>query len=389
MIKYPLIHSTWNKDEFKAINKVVKTGMFTMGKNVSEFEKKFSKYQGKKYGVMVNSGSSANLVSIASLFYKKKNPLKRGDEVIVPAVSWSTTYAPLQQLGLKIKLVDIELDTFNVDFEKLKKAVSKKTKLIVAVSLLGIPAELQKIKKLCKEKNILFFEDNCESLGAEINKKKTGSFGDLASHSFFFSHHICTMEGGMVVTDDFELYCLMKVLRAHGWSRDLPKKNPLIKLKKNDFYEQYKFILPGFNLRPGEMHAAVGLVQLKKINSLINMRIKNLKLFQKYFNKDENFIIPKTKYKSSSFAFPMIIKNKDPNFKLKIFKALKKNKIDFRLVTGGCFTNQKYAKLFDYTIFDNLKNSELLHNQGFFVGNASTDLSKQIKKLHDVLSNII
>ena len=388
MIKYPLIHSTWNKDEFEAINKVVKTGMFTMSKNVSEFEKKFAKYQGKKYGVMVNSGSSANLVSIASLFYKKKNPLKRGDEVIVPAVSWSTTYSPLQQLGLKIKLVDIELDTFNVDFKKLKKAVTKKTKLIVAVNLLGIPAELQKMKKLCKEKKILFFEDNCESLGAEINKKKTGSFGDLASHSFFFSHHICTMEGGMVVTDDFELYCLMKVLRAHGWSRDLPKKNPLIKLKKNDFYEQYKFILPGFNVRPGEMHAAVGLVQLKKIDSLINMRIKNLKLFQKYFNNNDNFIIPKTKYKSSSFAFPMIIKNKDPKFKLKIFKELKKNKIDFRLVTGGCFTSQKYAKFFDYTVFENLRNSELLHNQGFFVGNASADLSKQIKKLHDVLSNI-
>ena len=388
MIKYPLIHSTWNKDEFEAINKVVKTGMFTMSKNVSEFEKKFAKYQGKKYGVMVNSGSSANLVSIASLFNKKKNPLKRGDEVIVPAVSWSTTYSPLQQLGLKIKLVDIELDTFNVDFKKLKKAVTKKTKLIVAVNLLGIPAELQKMKKLCKEKKILFFEDNCESLGAEINKKKTGSFGDLASHSFFFSHHICTMEGGMVVTDDFELYCLMKVLRAHGWSRDLPKKNPLIKLKKNDFYEQYKFILPGFNVRPGEMHAAVGLVQLKKIDSLINMRIKNLKLFQKYFNNNDNFIIPKTKYKSSSFAFPMIIKNKDPKFKLKIFKELKKNKIDFRLVTGGCFTSQKYAKFFDYTVFENLRNSELLHNQGFFVGNASADLSKQIKKLHDVLSNI-
>lgn len=388
MIKYPLIHSTWDKEEFEAINKIVKTGFFTMGKNVSKFEKEFAKYQGKKYGVMVNSGSSANLISIASLFYKKKNPLKRGDEVIVPAVSWSTTYSPLQQLGLKIKLVDIELDTFNIDFEKLKKAVTKKTKLIVAVSLLGIPAELQKMKRLCKEKRILFFEDNCESLGAEINGKKTGSFGDLASHSFFFSHHICTMEGGMVVTNDFQLYCLMKALRAHGWSRDLPRKNPLIKIKKNDFYEQYKFILPGFNLRPGEIHAAVGLVQLKKINSLINMRIKNLKLFQKYFNNNNNFIIPKTKYKSSSFAFPMIIKNKDPNFKLKIFKELKKNKIDFRLITGGCFTSQKYAKFFDFTIFKNLKNSELLHNQGFFVGNASIDLSRQIKKLHHVLSNI-
>ncbi len=388
MIKYPLIHSTWDKEEIKAINKVVKSGMFTMSNNVSEFEKKFAKYQGKKYGVMVNSGSSANLVSIASLFYSKKNPLKRGDEVIVPAVSWSTTYSPLQQLGLKIKLVDIELKTFNVDFKKLEKAISKKTKLVVAVSLLGIPAELQKMKALCKKKKIWFFEDNCESLGAEIKNKKTGSFGDLASHSFFFSHHICTMEGGMVVTDNFEIYCLMKALRAHGWSRDLPKKNPLIKVKKNDFYEQYKFILPGFNLRPGEMHAAVGLVQLKKINKLINMRIKNLKLFQKYFKNNKNFLIPSTNYKSSSFAFPMIIKNKNPNFKLKIFKKLKKNNIDFRLVTGGCFTSQKYAKYFDYKIHDNLKNSELLHNQGFFVGNASKDLSKQIKKLHDVLKNI-
>ena len=388
MIKYPLIHSTWNKQEIKAINKVVKTGMFTMSKNVSEFEKKFSNYQGKKYGIMVNSGSSANLVSIASLFYTKKNPLKRGDEVIVPAVSWSTTYSPLQQFGLKIKLVDIELDTFNVDFKKIEKAITKKTKLIVAVNLLGIPAELQKMRNLCKKKKIWFFEDNCESLGAEIKKKKTGSFGDLASHSFFFSHHICTMEGGMVVTDNFELYCLMKALRAHGWSRDLPKKNPLIKVKKNDFYEQYKFILPGFNIRPGEMHAAVGLVQLKKINKLINMRIKNLQLFQKYFKNNDNFIIPNTKYKSSSFAFPMIIKNKDSDFKIRIFKNLKKNNIDFRLVTGGCFTSQKYAKHFDYTVFGNLKNAELLHNQGFFVGNASTDLTKQIKKLHSVLSNI-
>jgi CDP-6-deoxy-D-xylo-4-hexulose-3-dehydrase len=388
MIKYPLTYSTWGKQEHKAISKVISSNIFTMGKNVKKFEEEFANFQKKKYAVMVNSGSSANLIAIASLFYKKKNPLKRGDEVIVPGVSWSTTYAPLQQLGLKLKVIDIELKTFNIDFDKLKTAITKKTKLIVAVNLLGIPAELFKIKNLCKINNIFFFEDNCESLGAEINGKKAGSFGDLASHSFFFSHHICTMEGGMVVTDNYELFCLMKVLRAHGWSRDLPRSNPLIKINNNDFYEQYKFIIPGYNLRPGEINAAAGIEQLKKIKFLINERRKNLKIFNKYFKNNKDYLTPSTNYKSSSFAFPIIIRNNSLKFKLKIFNALKRNKIDFRLITGGCFTEHSFAKFFNYKVFRNLKNSEYLHKNGFFVGNASKDLSLQIKKLYQVLSNI-
>jgi len=388
-MKYPLTHTNWDKKEISAMNKVIKSGMFTMGKNVLNFEKNFSKYLTKKYSVMVNSGSSANLVGLSSLFFKKNKPLKRGDEVIVTAVSWSTTYSPLQQLGLKLKLVDINLKTFNVDEDLLIKAISKKTKLVVLVNLLGIPCNLKKIKSVCDKKGIYLFEDNCESMGAKISGKLAGSFGDLSSHSFFFSHHMCTMEGGMISTDNYELYCIIKSLRAHGWSRDLPKNNPLIKLKKNDFYEQYKFILPGYNVRPGELHGAIGNIQLKKINRFINIRRKNLLLFNKLIGNNQKVIIPKTDYFSSSFAFPIIVKNLTKTKKIELFKNLKRAKIDFRLVTGGCFTKHDYQKYFDYKIYKNLKNSNFLHNNGFFVGNASKDLSSGIKSLAKILEKTL
>ena len=275
-----------------------------------------------------------------------------------------------------------------MDEDLLIKAISKKTKLIVLVNLLGIPCNLKKIKSVCDKKGIYLFEDNCESMGAKISGKIAGSFGDLSSHSFFFSHHMCTMEGGMISTDNYELYCIIKSLRAHGWSRDLPKNNPLIKLKKNDFYEQYKFILPGYNVRPGELHGAIGNIQLKKINRFINIRRKNLLLFNKLIGNNKKVIIPKTDYFSSSFAFPIIVKNLTKTKKIQLFKNLKRAKIDFRLVTGGCFTKHDYQKYFNYKIYKNLKNSNFLHNNGFFVGNASKDLSSGIKSLAKILEKL-
>ena len=209
MTFYPLNFSTWDKKENEALKKVIKSNYFTMGPKVEEFERKFASYLGRKYAVMTNSGSSANLISIASFFLKSKK-LKSNDEVIVPAIGWSTTYSPLQQYGLNIKIVDVYLNDLNINFELLKKAITKKTKMIVVVNILGVPCKLEKIRNLCKKKNIILFEDNCESLGSEINNKKTGTFGDISTHSFFYSHHISTMEGGMALTDDFEIYCILK-----------------------------------------------------------------------------------------------------------------------------------------------------------------------------------
>ena len=253
-MRYELASSTWDNAEREAIARVVESDMFTMGKNVAAFEEAFAAYFGKKYAVMANSGSSANLIAVASLFFKKENPLKAGDEVIVPCISWATTFHPLQQYGLKLKFVDVNLETLNYDIEKLKDAVTSNTKMIVTVSILGNPCDFDEIEKLCNEKGIILFDDNCESMGAKVGGKYTGTRGLVNTFSTFFSHHISTMEGGLVLTDDKEIYNLLKAMRNHGWTRGQDTDSPIFDKKDDDFFEAYRFILPGYNLRPGEMH---------------------------------------------------------------------------------------------------------------------------------------
>ena len=205
-MKYELTSSTFGASEKEAMLNVINSDMFTMGINVKEFEDLFANYFGRKYATMVNSGSSANLIAVASLFYRERNSLKRGDEVIVPCISWATTFYPLYQYGLRLKFVDVDLETLDYDINELKKAVSPDTKMIVAVSVLGNPCSFDEITNICDENDIILFEDNCESMGAEFNGKYTGTFGLIGTFSTFFSHHISTMEGGIILTDDFEIY---------------------------------------------------------------------------------------------------------------------------------------------------------------------------------------
>ena len=382
-----LVSDSWDFREKQAIKNVIKQGRYTMGPYVSKFEKLFSKKFNRKYSIMVNSGSSANLLSIASLFYKKKNPLKAGDEVIVPALAWSTTYFPLIQYNLKIRLCDIDLNTLNYNIEDLKKKISKKTKLIVGVSILGNPARLDLLKKICKEKKIYLFEDNCESLGAKINNKLTGTFGELSTSSFFFSHHISTIEGGMITTDNRELYDICKSLRAHGWTRDL-KNSKIFKKKNDEFYENYRFILPGYNVRPQEINGAIGIEQIKKFEKMINVRKRNAKLFTNLFKNDDRFIIQKETGSSSWFAFTLIANPKKIN-KLKIFKIFKKNKIDFRMITGGNIASHDVIKYLNITKADlNLPNANYVHKNGFFIGNHPRMMEKELKCLKKTLKDI-
>ncbi|MDZ7819169.1 MAG: aminotransferase class V-fold PLP-dependent enzyme, partial [Aliarcobacter sp.] len=203
---YPLATSTWDEKELVAIQSVINRDMYTMGESVAQFEKDFCKFVDSKYSVMVSSGSTANLIATAALFYTKNPKLKRGDEVIVPAVSWSTTYYPLHQYGLKLKFVDIDLETLNYDLDALKEAISENTKMIMVVNLLGNPNDFDKIFEMTKGKDIVVLEDNCESMGAEYKGKQAGTLGIMGTYSTFFSHHMATMEGGFVVTDDEELY---------------------------------------------------------------------------------------------------------------------------------------------------------------------------------------
>ena len=386
MSNYPLATSTWDEEELNAIQSVIDSDKFTMGQFVNTFENNFGKFIKRKYCVMVSSGSAANLLSIASLFYTKKPQLKIGDEVIVPAVSWSTTFFPLQQFGLKLKFVDIDLNTLNYDLESLESSISSNTRMIVAVNLLGNPNDFDKINNIIKNKNIILFEDNCESLGAEFKGKQTGTFGLLGSFSTYFSHHISTMEGGFVTTDNEELYHILLSIRAHGWTRNLPKKNLVANKSDNWFEEAFRFVLPGYNVRPVEMSGAIGLKQLKKLPSFLKKRRNNAKLFVSLFKDHPDFIIQEEIEKSSWFGFSLIIKPESKRKRSDVINILEKNKVEYRPIVTGNFVKNDVLKYFDYSIHKKLKNADHLHDNGFFVGNSHEDLSKNIKFLKKILS---
>lgn len=385
MIKYPLASSTWDEKEIEAINSVIAKDMYTMGEGVKQFEDDFSKFFGSKYSVMVNSGSSANLIAVAALFYTKEPKLKRGDEVIVPAVSWSTTFYPLYQYGLKLKFIDVDLHTLNFDLEQLKAAISDKTKMILAVNLLGNPNDFDAIKEIIGNRDILLMEDNCESMGATYNGKFTGTFGIMGTFSTFYSHHMATMEGGVVCTDDEELYHILLCLRAHGWTRHLPKENKISNKSDNWFEESFRFLLPGYNVRPVEMSGVIGIEQLKKLPAFLEQRRKNAELFVSLFKDHPTFYIQKEIGNSSWFGFSLIIKPNANVDRLAIVKKLEENGIDCRPIVTGDFTKNEVLKYFDYEIFGKVKNANYLDTKGLFVGNHQIDLTKEIKHLYNVL----
>lgn len=386
-MKYELLFSTFGKEEKEAMLKVIETDSFTMGKHVQEFEEQFAKYFGMKYAVMVNSGSSANLIVVASLFHRKENPLKRGDEVIVPNISWCTTFYPLHQYGLKMKFVDIDIHTLNMDVAELKKAITTKTKMVVTVSILGNPCQFDEITKICRENNIILFEDNCESMGAKFTGKYTGTFGLINTFSTFFSHHISTMEGGLILTNDRELFCLAKSLRTHGWTRGLEPDCGLYEKKEDDFFEAYRFILPGYNVRPGELQGVLGKVQLKKLNWFLDLRRGNAKYFRELFKNDERFIIQKEIGESSYFSFTIIVKPESGINRNKVLKKLKGADIQYRIITGGCMLRHDVVKYFDYTCTKST-NADLAHYNGFFVGNYPFDIRDKIEYLYKTLKTV-
>jgi CDP-4-dehydro-6-deoxyglucose reductase, E1 len=385
--KFPLATSSWDQGEYDALNRVIASDRFTMGAEVDAFEAQFAKQFGAKRAVMVNSGSSANLLMTAALFFTKNGALKlnRGDEIIVPAVSWSTTYYPLAQYGLKMKFVDIDLETLNYDLGALTDAVSDKTRAIMVVNLLGNPNEFDEINNIINGREIVIIEDNCESMGATYKGKQAGTFGVMGSYSSFFSHHISTMEGGVVVTNDEELYHVMVSLRAHGWTRNLPKFNHVTGEKDDDpFEESFRFVLPGYNLRPIEMSGALGLEQLKKLPILVEGRRKNGALLQEKLTDHPKFMIQREIANSSWFGFSLVLR---PGSKLErgdFVKQLRNNGFECRPIVAGNFTKNEVMKYFDADIHGSLKNADHIDRYGLFVGNHHYPIPDAI----EVLANL-
>ncbi len=360
-------------------NFIKKNKRLTQFKKVIEFEKKFSIWNGSKYSIFVNSGSSANLLIIESCkeIYKWKN----SDEIIVPAVTWPTTVTPVIQSGLKPKFVDINIKDFSYDYSKLKKAITKKTKAIFVAHLIGFPADIIKIKSIIGNKKIIILEDCCESQGATINKKKIGNFGIGGSFSFYWGHHMSTIEGGMITTNNRNFYntCLLK--RSHGLARELPKKEQIYYKKKySENYFKFLFLSSGYNLRSTEINAFLGINMLRKINKWIRIRNKNYKKFiaiQKKFK--DKFLITFDK-NMSSFVLPFLLKNKLLKNKLENF--LNKNGIETRPFIAGNLLRQPFLNNYRKKI---MKNSDFIEYNSFYIGNNQFVNEKRLKRLEKLL----
>lgn len=383
-VKFPLATATWGQEEIDAMQDVIASGMFTMGAKVAAFERNFAAYTGSRHCVMVNSGSSANLLMIAALFYTKndKYKLKRGDEIIVPAVSWSTTYYPLYQYGLKIKFVDIDLFTLNYDLAALADAVSGNTRAIMAVNLLGNPNDFNRIQEIIGDKNIILVEDNCESMGATFSNQQAGTFGVMGTYSTFFSHHMSTMEGGLVTTNDEEIYQIMLSLRAHGWTRNLPKHNYVCDEKSDDpFEEAFRFVLPGFNFRPLELEGALGLVQLERLPGMIAQRRENGAAFTEVMANHPELLIQQEIGESSWFGFSLVIRPESKITRPQLLQKLNLLGFECRPIVAGNFTKNEVIKYFDYEIFGSMRNAELIDKQGLFIGNHHVPMGDAIEAL--------
>lgn len=389
MSRYPLASTTWDEEEYAAINKVIASGLFTMGESVAAFERAFASFLGVRFCVMVNSGSSANLLMVAALFHKRHDPLRKGDEVIVPAVSWGTTYYPLYQYGLKLKFVDIDIETLNYDLDQLSSAVGPGTRMVVAVNILGNPNDFNALTGILRGRNILLIEDNCESLGASYQGKQAGTFGLMGSFSTFFSHHISTMEGGIVATNDEEMYQLLLSLRAHGWTRNLPEQNLICGRKSEDSFEEaFRFVLPGYNLRPLEISGAIGVEQLKKLPQLVANRRQNAAEFRKIMQNYPVFQIQREIGNSSWFGFSIIVREDAPFSRERVLRRLREKQIEFRPIVAGNILNHDVVKWFDHTVHNKIVNADIVAKNGLYVGNHHYHLQAEFDALAAALDEV-
>ncbi len=397
--KYPLIKPRLFKDDIRKGISVLKSGQITMSKITRKFEKDFAKYIGAKYALMVNSGSSANLLATcASCNPERKTIFKRNDEVLIPGICWSTSLWPLIQFGLKPVFVDVDPLTLNMDLEDLKKKITKKTKVIFSVHVLGNSANIESIKKISQKKKLILIEDTCESLGSTFKKKKLGTFGDFGTFSFYYSHQISSGEGGMIVCNNRKDYRILLSLRAHGWSRDRDDHKKFVnKYPKID--QRFIFINYGFNLRPLEIQAAIARQQLKKINTFKMNRNFNRSKIIKFFKKKKvnnhklQFIESAPNVDCSWFGIPMLVSKNLKSKKTDIIAEIEKKGIETRPIISGNFINQPSIKLFKLNKKKiKLKNCQDVEDRGFFIGIDSSKAKLETlkfvaKSLNNVLEN--
>ena len=397
--KYQLLENGFSNKDISIGKKVLMSKRITMASHTKNFEIAFAKKLGAKYALMVNSGSSANLLAtFAAGNPIKKNCLKRGDEVLIPVLCWPTSIWPLVQFGFKPVLVDVDIKTLNVDLADLKKKINKRTKAIMLINVLGISSDLFEIKKIANKKKIIVIEDNCESLGSKLKNKYLGTFGDYGTFSFYYSHQITSGEGGMVTCNKKEDYDLLFALRSHGWLGGTRFYKRNLKLY-NDYAKQnpkldprYIFINSGFNLRPTDIQAAIAHNQFKRLDKLKkyrkinrNLIIKKL-LTSKKWNNQFKFIVTPKNIDPSWMGLPILVSEKYKNKKQKFINFLDQKGIETRPIISGNFANQPAAKLYKLNE-KNIKfnNAQKIQDLGFLIGLHTRKISKsKLDFIHDV-----
>jgi CDP-4-dehydro-6-deoxyglucose reductase, E1 len=379
LIKSTFYHEEETKQKLTSFIKDAE--LLSFGPECHKFEEKFAKWQGRKYCVFVNSGSSANLAIIQALLNQGK--IKVGDKVGVSTLTWSTNVMPLIQLGLRVIPIDVEINTLNVSSKLLQKTLRRhEIKMLFLTNLLGFCDDIDKIRKICNEEKIVLVEDNCESLGTVYKGKKLGNFGLASTFSFYVGHHMSTIEGGAICTDNEALANTLRLVRAHGWDRNLAEKHQQKirdKHKVNStFYSRYTFYDLGYNLRPTEINGFIGNTQVPYLDEIVKKRQGTfMEMAEKIYQQEDKFYPIRYDHIDlvSNFAFPVVCKSKKIRDEL-VEKC--NGKVELRPIVGGDMTKQPFFRKYEKDLLKD-SNAGLIHNQGLYFGNNPelTDDEKQ------------
>jgi CDP-6-deoxy-D-xylo-4-hexulose-3-dehydrase len=384
---YPLAAPTFGSDEIlEALDSMV-TFKTTMWDKTRDFELEF----GKRYGaeaIMVNSGSSADLLLMFAMNKKSGGPLSDGDVVLVPAVTWPTQIWSIMMAGFVPRLVDVNPETMNVDLRDLREKITPEVKALFLVHLMGNPVNMTEVLEICKSEDLFLLEDCCESIDAKFEGEFVGNFGVGSSFSFFFSHHITTMEGGMILTKDPEFAHRCRLLRAHGWARHIATTEEIEK----GIDPRYTFVNWGFNVRPTELQAGFGLHQIKKLTSFNEIRSRNARAIESIFKVYPEFFSTmrvEENGECSWFAFPVLVKKSAPFTREDITSQLEKLGVETRPVVAGNIARQPGFKNLLPGFDTNLPGADLIHEQGFYIGIHPVDYLSQIAELDGILKQFI
>ena len=370
--RIPLSVPTYGSEEvIEALESLMSTWV-TMGKKVGTFEQMFADYLGASHSTMVNSGSSANLLALSALTSPAfTDPIKPGDEIITPTVTWATTVFPIANVGATPVLVDVGLESFNIDPEAVERAITPRTRAILLVHLLGNPCEMDALKDIAGRHNLYLIEDSCEAHGAEYMGQKVGTFGDVSTFSFFFSHHISTIEGGMIVTDNKEMSELIRSLRVFGWVRELENRDELAK-KYEEIDHRFLFVNNGYNFRPTEIQGAFGMHQMPRLEPFIDGRRENAAYWTKHLGEFSDYLIlpeeaPGTRH--VWFGYPVTVRPEAPFSRKDLVLFLESRGLETRPIMAGNIAEQPAMGLVPHRVDGPLDNARKIQRQSFFFGN--------------------